>query len=193
MKLLAPSLHVYNNVFPNGKEFIDELNDAMNEDIRLNWSWARTSGEDKSSNEQGMYRTNQEFPIGHHLGNERLKALDTQVFEATTKLISQYSEQYGIGDLNDEGYNILKYENGTMYKRHHDCGGQHKNRVVSMLLYLNDDYEGGHLEFPHFDVSYKPKAGDLVLFPSNYTFAHTAHPVTSGTKYAIVSWMAYGA
>jgi predicted 2-oxoglutarate/Fe(II)-dependent dioxygenase YbiX len=29
----------------------------------------------------------------------------------------------------------------------------------------------------------------LILFPSNYAYSHIAHPVTSGTKYAMVTWI----
>ena len=114
------------------------------------------------------------------------------IFSGITEYVAEYSSHYGVGILDDEGYTLLKYENGTHYKQHHDCGGNHRDRVVSILVYLNDDYEGGQLTFPFFDVTYTPMAGDIVLFPSNYTFAHIAEPVTKGTKYAIVSWMRYG-
>ncbi len=51
--------------------------------------------------------------------------------------------------------------------------------VVGSILYLNDsansseecgDYEyvGGELEFPYLDICYKPKSGDIIMFPSNY-------------------------
>ena len=33
--------------------------------------------------------------------------------------------------------------------------------------YLNDDYEGGLLEFPESNVSLKPPAGSAIVFPSN--------------------------
>ena len=33
---------------------------------------------------------------------------------------------------------------------------------------------------------YKPEAGDLLLFPSSYAYAHYANPVTdNGTKYTL--------
>jgi predicted 2-oxoglutarate/Fe(II)-dependent dioxygenase YbiX len=57
------------------------------------------------------------------------------------------------------------------------------------LLYLNDDYSGGELEFRNFQLKISPKKGMLLLFPSNFAYAHIAHPVTSGTKYAFVTWL----
>ena len=58
-----------------------------------------------------------------------------------------------------------------------------------MVYYPNDDYEGGELEFLHFGVKIKPKAGQLFLFPSAYSYEHRIHPVTSGNeRYTIVSF-----
>ena len=77
---------------------------------------------------------------------------------------------------------------GQEYKAHAD-GGTATKRSISPILYLNDDYEGGELEFVNFGLKLKPKPGMLVLFPSNYPYRHIAHPVTDGTKYAIVTWL----
>ena len=62
-------------------------------------------------------------------------------------------------------------------------------RSVSAICYLNDDYEGGELEFVNFKLKIKPQAGMMILFPSNFAYMHIAHPVTSGTKYAMVTWI----
>jgi len=62
---------------------------------------------------------------------------------------------------------------------------------LSVLGYLNDDYEGGELSFGGWNYTYKPVAGDLVIFPSNYMYTHRAMPVTSGTKYALATMLDY--
>ena len=192
MKTIAPTINVYENIFPDPSKFIEKLESLIDADISLNWKWARTSGNESAENSRDSYRTNKEFAITANSSNLMVKELDSFVYDSITKFISEYSLEYEVGNLNDEGYTVLKYQDGMEYRKHHDCGGPHDKRVVSMLIYLNDGYVGGQLEFPNLGVTYTPKAGDLVLFPSNYTFAHIAHPVTSGTKYAIVSWMSYG-
>ena len=65
------------------------------------------------------------------------------------------------------------------------------DRDFSMLIYLNDDYSGGELNFPWLRYRYQPTAGDLVMFPSNHVFAHESLPIVSGAKYALVSWGAF--
>ena len=83
---------------------------------------------------------------------------------------------------------MMTYNNLTEYKKHYD-GGTILGRAISAICYLNDDYEGGEIEFPNFKIKIKPESGMLILFPSNYAYSHIAHPVTSGTKYAIVTWI----
>ena len=99
-----------------------------------------------------------------------------------------YREKYQFVYIQDaECCDLLKYEPGEEYTVHSDYA-PNKKRVVSGLIYLNEDFEGGELEFPLLNFTYKPKAGDLVLFPSNYIYAHAAKPVTSGTRYCVVTF-----
>ena len=83
---------------------------------------------------------------------------------------------------------ILKYQTGQEYKLHADAGGGN-NRVLSLVWYVNDEYEGGEIEFPYFNYKLKPPANSILFFPSNYIYAHIAHPVKEGTKYAVVMWI----
>ena len=68
--------------------------------------------------------------------------------------------------------------------------GRIMDRDVSVLWYLNEDFQGGELEFPRFDVVVRPSTGTIVAFPSAHQYVHGARPVTEGIRYAIVSWMA---
>ena len=51
------------------------------------------------------------------------------------------------------------------------------------ILYVNDNYEGGELYFPGYDICFKPKAGTLVFFPSSTYYIHGVKPVTGGIRY----------
>jgi len=99
-----------------------------------------------------------------------------------------------------EAPHLLRYGPGGKYDihsdaEHFDFQAQRFYRFIdrdfSMLIYLNDDYEGGGLNFPWLNYQYQPKAGDLVFFPSNHVFTHESLPIISGTKYALVSWGAF--
>lgn len=60
--------------------------------------------------------------------------------------------------------------------------GEDLYRGITSLLYLNDDYEGGEIEFPNQNLTLKPKPGTLVVFPSNRNFPHRVNPILSGHR-----------
>lgn len=51
------------------------------------------------------------------------------------------------------------------------------------MLYLNNDYLGGEIEFPESNVSYKPDAGDVLIYRANVP--HRVAPVISGIRYTV--------
>ena len=66
--------------------------------------------------------------------------------------------------------------------------GKKADRDVSLLIYLNNDFEGGDLRFNYFNYTFSPRKGDVVLFPSDHRYMHEAQLVSKGTRYVIVSW-----
>jgi hypothetical protein len=91
----------------------------------------------------------------------------------------------------DTGFQLLRYQPGQHFRTHIDNIAGHPTwgqRQLSGLVYLNDDYQGGALHFPRQQKKIKPRAGSVVLFPSNFAYPHESQDVTSGNKYAVVTW-----
>jgi len=94
----------------------------------------------------------------------------------------------------------VKYTNLIM-AFHTDFKQEQKNQpglkhLVTANFYLNDDYEGGEIIFMIDDdennlIRYKPKAGDLVIFPSGERHRHGVRTVDQGKKYFIRSFWHY--
>ena len=113
----------------------------------------------------------------------------TDIFRQTFDLVEQdYMSIYGISLKSHNPYKILKYDVGGKFDTHMDDGGGNFRRV-STVYYLNDNYEGGEIEFPRFNVKYKPKENDMIIFPSTYTYNHAVSTITSGERYCIISWL----
>ena len=123
--------------------------------------------------------------------SQNLQALWQDLYDAKLPAVQDYSRMYNINNLKYwEAFNFIKYGPGQHFKEHHDHGFSY-NCTVSLVSYVNDDYEGGELYFRLQDLKVKPEAGDLFIFPSNYMYPHQAMPVTSGTKYSIVTMLDY--
>ena len=121
----------------------------------------------------------------------KLQGLWQELYDAKYQAVQDYARNYNINGLNYwEAFNFIKYGPGQHFREHHDHGFSY-NCTVSLVAYVNDDYEGGELYFRLQDLKIKPQAGDLYIFPSNFMYPHQAMPVTSGTKYSIVTMLDY--
>lgn len=186
---VAGCIDIFENVWPNP---IDTINTAemLNSDpgSEVSWQKAPTFGSGPFQN----VRTNKLIGITHlaHLTNDpKLQNIHNQFRMLLMAALPPYVEKYGIKEeLFHEDYQLLKYSRDEEYKQHYD-GGTASGRSVSAIVYLNDDYEGGELDFPHHGIKIRPQQGMLVLFPSNFAYSHVSHPVITGTKYAIVTWL----
>tara|TARA_Y100000592_G_scaffold44229_1_gene70102 strand:- start:9236 stop:10354 length:1119 start_codon:yes stop_codon:yes gene_type:complete len=115
--------------------------------------------------------------------------IHSKVGEILRKSEIYYTELGGSPQINeDHGYTVLKYIPGGKYDQHIDQGPTN-NRVLTMIIALNDDYEGGEVEF--WDGKYKLRLnkGDVLVFPSNFMFPHAIVPIKSGERYSIVTWI----
>jgi len=55
----------------------------------------------------------------------------------------------------------------------------------AVLVYLNENFEGGDLVFPLQEIAIKPKRGTVVIFPTSYMYPHAVSPVFEGERYLV--------
>lgn len=95
-----------------------------------------------------------------------------------------------------------KYLPGQFFKPHVDAFREPMydrikasgNRVHTLMIYLNDDMEGGQTNFPLLDKSFKPEIGMALDWPNMENGVilenslHEGSEIKKGTKYIITSW-----
>ena len=61
---------------------------------------------------------------------------------------------------------------------------------ITCNMYLNDNYEGGEVLYSvnGKEFSYKPKRGDVIVFPSTHPYYHAVNIVSEGEKAFIRSF-----
>jgi predicted 2-oxoglutarate/Fe(II)-dependent dioxygenase YbiX len=181
-------IDIFENAWPNPLETIQMIeNETLNPDSGVSWTRATTIGQGTNQNA----RTNYHLGItacAQELNNNVAQNIHNQMYLLLLASTIPYAQKQGLEEMHHEPYTMLRYRDGQEYKAHAD-GFTNIGRSVSAIVYLNDDYEGGEVEFVNFGIKIKPESGMLLLFPSNYAYRHIAHPVTNGTKYAIVTWI----
>ena len=103
----------------------------------------------------------------------------------------------GTDAANGEPLQVLRYVPGQEYKPHFDAIGTEANqRVLTFLVYLNDDYERGETEFLANGLSVKGRTGDGLLFRNadengraDPASQHAGLPVINGVKFLASRWI----
>jgi prolyl 4-hydroxylase len=132
------------------------------------------------------------------------------------KIYNKINELTGYGRDHCESIQIAKYMDGEYYKHHYDqCYDFNNNesckkmleeaknypRQYTMLIYLNDGYEGGYTDFPNMNKKFKgDEAGDGILFnllnnQGNQVHEKSYHSgtnVNSGIKWIANIWIHNG-
>ena len=116
------------------------------------------------------------------------------------KSLVNYSQMFGEEGENTTNFlnyftppRFNRYTTGTMMRKHVDLiqsifdGTRKGVPIVSIVIALNDDYEGGEFIFED-DYKIKLKAGDMLIFPSTFMYGHEVTEITKGTRYSLVSW-----
>jgi hypothetical protein len=165
---IAPGIIVYDNVIPDSDIIYEKIRKAMmsSEFMRSRWTYAEADDIEKQT---GL----------------NLNTIFSNYFNPIEK---DYKDYFSIFPEWHDVYGIMKYTIGQEFINHIDDGTEYHRRV-SAVYYLNDNYEGGEINFPRFNVKLKPKANQMVLFPSTYVYNHSVSAITNGEKYSVVSWL----
>lgn len=169
-----------------GSEFATRISADKNQ-----WEKAQTVGEEASTVMSAADSPRQNKIVAIRNDVSTIKAIDDMlwyVFHVARETISStLLHPHGFNLVRDEGYSLLRYEASNYYKEHTDYN-DNLVRVLSGLIYLNDDFDGGEIQFRRQNFTFKPTAGSIVFFPSVWSHPHTAMPVKNGIRYNVISW-----
>lgn len=81
---------------------------------------------------------------------------------------------------------VRKYTEGSFMLPHND-GGVGLEPAFTALLWFNEDFEGGELEFPNLDLIVKPETGSVLVFPSSLD--HGVKTLISGERFVTSAYL----
>lgn len=120
---------------------------------------------------------------------------------------AKIAEATGLPVENQEALGVLHYAPGERYAPHVDYidpGNEayratlerHGQRARTLLVYLNDGFEGGETEFSRLDLRFKGKTGDAVMFDNLLPYGapdprtlHAGLPPAFGEKWLLSKWI----
>ena len=123
------------------------------------------------------------------------KKIDHFIFKIVGIIIEKLKMIYPqFNGTKDNGYVLRQIHGGT--KIHIDGveskAGGYTNfvRCLSLIIVLNDDYDGGIFNFPNQGLKLKVKKGEAIMFPPYWTHPHSVTSVGEGqARYTINTWI----
>ena len=133
--------------------------------------------------------------IDNHIHDVLSPTINSYILEINSTLDgSLHGNLYLPGrDYNDTGHQIQEYiKNEGHYQRYHNdfsiINGTGYYRILTYIIYLNTIDEGGETVF-FDDYKIKPTVGNIVIFPSTWTYPHCGNMPLSDNKYIITGWL----
>lgn len=92
----------------------------------------------------------------------------------------------------NERFRCYRYEPGQQFRAHHD-GSYHRDAnecsLLTLMVYLNENFDGGNTTFLDLDISVRPRTGMALLF--QHSLLHEGSVVRAGVKYVLRSDVMY--
>jgi hypothetical protein len=126
-----------------------------------------------------------------YLPSPPTKEMDDEIYQIVTRLASKIQKYNpSIKISTDSGYQLRKIHGETRLHSDGTLSVPSRNpRSMSLIIALNDDYEGGEMYFPNQEFKIRLKRGQAIAFPPYWTHPHGVTSPLNGTyRYTINTW-----
>lgn len=203
---ICPKVAVYRNLLQDTDKLYSIIkkseSDANGRYYLTNWEKWSIFG--TYSQEKNNQFENTEY--GERYDDE--KYLSEKIYEAYNIAIDDYIKRYDVS-LPKDSYlmsssfskyntNVDQLSNSYSMQYHCDYVKPEKDLpgpkfFLTCTTYINDDYEGGDIVFfvGGEIFSHKPKAGEILVFPSCEPYYHGVKSITKGNKFFVRNFISY--
>lgn len=132
-----------------------------------------------------------------NMWNSYLSQLENMFNSSTEKLIRPYEDFVSIikyrnfdfssndvpQDLANSNYVMFPHADDIPYDLSEKNLNERKSFVSKgIVIFINDDFEGGEVVYVNKDISIKPKAGTLVCHPGTIEYSHAVNKFYNGDR-----------
>ena len=123
-----------------------------------------------------------------------------EYFDELFNCYDDYKKQWpfikeNINTLDIPSFNVQRYLPGEHFSKMHTerSSTSTSHRLFAWMTYLNDldENAGGFTNFQHYGIKVKPEKGKTLIWPAEWTHAHSGEILKKGKKYIITGWMCF--
>lgn len=134
--------------------------------------------------------------MGYWPSDERLKmfGLDPDFFPQLKEKIKLATEECLGIEVNEVSYHAQRWIEGAFADYHSDNSDEEGNPTAferskyAAFLYLNENFDGGHLKMKNYPIDIKPEIGLLAVFAGGHTNEHMVTTIENGKRYTVGSF-----
>lgn len=126
--------------------------------------------------------------------NLKLFGLDSDFFSKLKQKIKSTTEDCLGFEVNEVSYHAQRWIEGAFADYHSDNSDEDGNPTAferskyAAFLYLNENFDGGHLKMKNHSIEIKPEVGLLAIFAGGHTNEHMVTTIENGTRYTVGSF-----
>jgi hypothetical protein len=193
LQVLGPQIWYWENAlsFPEElKVFIDKIDEEPQSYSRIS-KWENWTASDDKELIYGKTKNINKSKLKESTGSDMVDKKTLYIANSFLMAFEMCTDRYLEGhkldkskyNLNLDNTTIKAWNEGQSMGPHFDGQDGNADLAFSLVAYINDDYEGGEISFPNHNVTVKPKAGSMIMFPSQEPYIHEVKPIISGTRY----------
>ena len=136
--------------------------------------------------------------INDNIDNEYLATLDEYIKNKVGDIVKFIVSKNPFFPHNvfDNGYTLRQIHGGTVIhidgiiENYNSSNSTRNPRLLSIIVNLNDEYDGGEFHFPKQEIKIRLKKGEAICFPPYWTHPHEVSSVSFGEyRYTINTWI----
>lgn len=174
------------------KEFVDFLTKEETLEI-LNFAKSSNLWEVTGSNNFWDTRIINAFSI-----NQVSPKIGKILNDIKARIVLAAKDSYGISEgIYPDLLQVTRWYDGMQLTPHSDnMEGTdheqfHKHRSYGVVIYLNNDYDGGKTFYPQHDYEVNPEPGKMAIHPADTNHMHGVTQISGNTRYTLTTFLTF--
>jgi hypothetical protein len=132
--------------------------------------------------------------------NRYSKEMGKTLYDVRERVREEIKKLYGLDEVYPDIFQVVRWFPGMEQTPHSDDMVYAKDQISEELLkefsyrefgsivYLNDNYSGGHTYYPNYNFDIKPEAGKLAVHPGDPEHLHGVSKIEGTTRYTLAAF-----
>lgn len=117
-----------------------------------------------------------------------VKKMNDKVFLEAKKVFESVESLFIDFEFLKKSFYVRRLQNRQFMWPHQDKSDSDDSDIVfGIVIYLNDNFEGGELVYPELNLRVKPKPRSIFIHDASHK--HQVFPVTMGSRYSITAFI----